>query len=1106
MGRRAADLTTPVPVLGVPALVGVRGWRTTAGDRTGGALLQTWGPQCSVGVQTSPGISRPPTQHSVQLAGTLSTPSDNITQTPNSYITKQTEYKEILLLTKSDKEKRAFLKQKSGDSKTKKEVTFKALGGEASKDVTCSQRNSNGIYCYAKAVKTNLHFAGNVTSVKPTLKSARYTNGSVVDSEAIGGISIDNVEAEPEKSTTSRGRNQTRLQSHYTEKSGKTLLLPAARPFGMTQKICSHCGGRQSVTTRDFALEEKSSPGDACIGEKGITLLSTTTHFQMPNTEKSLKPSHNGISESITHSDKRTDNTANPHLPIHGLSEELNQRKTPNPACPVHSRSNLVTWPQTHAASDATSTQPSSILHAKTITVTKATIESRRDDSCTKYFAKPSQDIKIPRPTSLTLAPQMATATKPNNPHSHTYPKHPKIQQHNSAQHNVSQSVCVSVHSTPENTLLPPPSLYTSAAGPENISFTNTHKRTTTHNTALMSTESIPAKVANTQHEIQSSAYTARINTATKTTNTLKCPTESLAANTVDPIHKLETTTQPASASRPCTPPDPGHTPREKPSLCIDSKPTSKVSFIDTVMNSTGFPTFTSTLGNTTPYPPLSTIVPKSTVYHNSNSEIQIMHASNKHTCVATQNYQIQPKYSNSEPTLHASSASGNATHNPLDSKAGLLSGVAPNSTSTFRSILYKNIGLRNSLINLKNSPPTATASSSTLTENQRKICVSGTISHQSADTTQHSRDLSLNDTNEAGHTGGRTPTDNESGLCHVSNQENNSTTTPATISELLNVSKHHNRDGDTSNPKSPIIPYNKSYTDNNKSNGNLINELVVCESKHHDNSNLPQVTSFRNYISLIKSSSSCLQGYINTAQQRLAHYQGYTATEHEGHCASAPPVTTGQEKESNTEEFEVGLSVRHANIKLKSSAEEQTCPNNPTKLKFEPAISSLKNTGAHVNPISEPLVHQNSNSDTSLRLQAHTSQELSFTPPHILNIKGELCTHTGSECNSILPPSTMHLASLPRLRSCETEAIVRLDSKSSPACPQSCPEDASLAHSHPADAALLLPPSPQCCTSATLQQRLETVEASLAANKDRITTLLNIIHDLEMCHSPSSG
>ncbi|TNN86733.1 Protein FAM196B [Liparis tanakae] len=99
-----------------------------------------------------------------------------------------------------------------------------------------------------------------------------------------------------------------------------------------------------------------------------------------------------------------------------------------------------------------------------------------------------------------------------------------------------------------------------------------------------------------------------------------------------------------------------------------------------------------------------------------------------------------------------------------------------------------------------------------------------------------------------------------------------------------------------------------------------------------------------------------------------------------------------------------------------------------------------------------------------------------------------------------------MHTASLPHLRCCEVDAIVRPDLESSPARPQSCPENSSQAHSHPAAAALLLPPSPQCRKSAVLQQRLETVEASLAANKDRITTLLNIIHDLETCHTPTGS
>ncbi|CAB1451791.1 unnamed protein product [Pleuronectes platessa] len=99
-----------------------------------------------------------------------------------------------------------------------------------------------------------------------------------------------------------------------------------------------------------------------------------------------------------------------------------------------------------------------------------------------------------------------------------------------------------------------------------------------------------------------------------------------------------------------------------------------------------------------------------------------------------------------------------------------------------------------------------------------------------------------------------------------------------------------------------------------------------------------------------------------------------------------------------------------------------------------------------------------------------------------------------------------MHLVSYPCPQSREAAAIARADSNSSPAPPRPCPVDSSLAHSHPADAAMLLPSSPQCCRSAALQQKLETVEASLAANKDRITTLLNIIHDLETCHTPTSS
>lgn len=1085
MGRRAADLTTPVPVLGVPALVGVRAWKTTGGDRTGGALLQTWGLHCSVGVQTSPGISRPPAQHGVQLTDTPSTPSDNITQTSNSYITKETEYNEILLLTKSDKEKRAILKLKSGESKTKKEVTFKALGSEASKDVACSQRNISGTFCYARAIKTNPHVAGNAKNVRPKLKSAaRYTNGSVVDSEAIGGISVDDDEAEPAKGATYRGRDQTRQQGHYAEQSVKTLLLPAAQPFVMPQKICSHCGGRQSVIGA-ATLGEKSPTADACPLKSALTSLSTAMHLETSHNDrnKTLKPIQHQIPESITNTDNRTHITVKPQI-LH-LNEDVSFRK--HPACPVHSRGNVVTLSRAHAAGDATSPQPTTILHAKSITVTKATIETRQAVASLKSFAKPPQGSKTPRPTSLTLTPQMATATKPNKPNSHTYPRPLKMSQHNSSQYNVPQNVCVSVHATPENTLSLHSRSYTKAAGPRNTSNANTHKTTTAFNTALMSTESKTAKV-NAQHATLHSMHRTQVNISTNTTNSprmiLKCPTSSKETKASHPVHVSETTAQASPASPPCTSSDPAHKPQMKLSSKVKVNPTAFSTFAK-------IPQHTST-------PHLSTIVPQSTLNLNATSD-QTTQTSTK--SVATQIHLIQPHSSNSEPTLHVTTAAVITT--PMvskspDSRAKLPLSTALSSTSTSYSAVYKTTALRNSSIRQKKSPATVSSSPATLTENQTNVCLSRTALLQSADATQQGLKRNARDI--------RIQTNDESGVCSdVSNQGKNSKTAQLALSEPLDVSKNHNRDGDARahNPKSIMSPNIESYTDKNKFNGNLINELVVHEPQDHGNSNLSQVTNLQNYISLIKSGSSCLQGCINTEQQRQAHYQGYTETEHKGHCGPCPPVKTAQETDLKTEQFALGKSARHANIKLKFNADKQTHPNysSSTIAQTNCINSSPASTNAHVDPIT-----QNCDSNISPLPQAHTGPELSFTAPAPFKSEGELYTHTGPKCNSTLPSSRMHSASHPRLQSYGAEAIVRADSKFSPASPQPCPEDTSLAHSHPAGVALLLPPSPQCCKSAALQQRLETVEASLAANKDRITTLLNIIHDLETCHTPTSG
>ncbi|XP_034461662.1 mucin-12 [Hippoglossus hippoglossus] len=1072
MGRRAADLTTPVPVLGVPALVGVRGLKTTGGDRTGGALLQAWGLHSSIGVQTSPGKSRPPTQHSVLLTDTLSTASDRITQTSNSCITSETEYKEIILLTKSYKEKRAILKQKCGESKTKKEVTFKALGGEASKDVACSQRNSCGTYCYARAIKTNPHFAENATSVRPKLKSAaRYINGSVVDSEAIGGISADSDDAEPVNSATSRGRDQNRVQSHNAEQSGRMALFSAAQHFGMPRKICILCGGRQTVTAGAATLGEKSPAADDCPLKSALTTLSTTALFQMPHTE--------GDTDLQATQHQTPDNsTDRVHPQILYLNEELRYRKTPHPACPVHSRGNLVPLSCAHAAADTKSltlTQPTTILQAKTIT--KATVEIRKDDASLKSSAKPTQDGKIPRPTSLMLTPQMATATRPNDPHSHTYPKLVKMPQHNFIQRNVPQSVCVSVHATPKKTLLPAPHSYTTAVGPGNTS--DTHTTTTTFNTALMSSKIAPTK-AEDEIKLLQSTHTTRVNAATNTTDSPqmspKCPTLSKASEATDNVDKGDASVQHRAASPPSTSRNPSQKQQESLSSKVNVSPPARPHLAQT---------------------------PQSTLYHNPASD-QTRHTTIKRDAKseARQFHPIQPMSSNSEPAIHEPTASVNTAASatgPPRSRPRFPS--SPGSPSTHHKTVFKSIALKNYSGSMKNVPSTASSSSPTLTERQRNVCVSSTTMLQPADRKQE--ELYRNEASRKNKPGHATPANENSGFRCVSNQEHKSKTTLLILSRPPNVSKSHNRGSDVSahNSESIMNPDAESQTDKNKFGGNLSNEFVSHESKRQENSNLSQVTKLQNHISLIKSSSICLQGCINTEQQRVA--QGYTKTEHEGHCAPVPPVKRAQETDSNTEHFTLGVSPRHANIKLKSHADKQTHSTSVTaQTNFH--SSSTANTRGQVDPNPSSPVHQDSHTDTSSLLQAHAG--LPVTAPAPLQIEEDLCAHTGPGCNFILQSSKMHLVSQPRPQSREVEAIARADSNSSPAPPRPCPVDSSLAHSHPADAAMLLPSSPQCCKSAALQQKLETVEASLAANKDRITTLLNIIHDLETCHTPTSG
>ncbi|CAG5877833.1 unnamed protein product [Menidia menidia] len=1050
MGRRATDLTTPVPVLGVPALVGVRAWKTTGGDRGGGTLLKTWGLQCSVGVQTSPRISKPPTE----LPDTL---SENITQTSDGYNTK--EATEIPPLTRSDNEKKTILKQKTGEAKIKKEVTFKGCGGDASKDVACCRKRSGGTYCYARAIRSN----SLITSGRPKLKSGpRYTNGSVVDSEAIGGISVVNDEQEPVKGAVSHGRDP---QNHYADQTEKMPPLIGARPFAVSGKICSNCGGRQPVTSRAAIRSRNSSSPYSYLTEKPLnqpfTPLLTNNHSQAPHIEK------NSLNSTLN-PDKSPQTIVEPQTQH---VNELKDVKTPYPACPVHARGHLANLSDEQAVRDGASIQPATVLHSKTITVTKATIESRQD---VKSLAKFPQYSDKNFPASLNWTPEIAK--KSDMSRSNCNPLLCETAHYNSAQDPGPKNVSVSVHASPDNAISPPSYMYTVAKGTGNTSTTGTDKSNTTFPLEVGSTNSNDAKAdaqeknLNSIQKVQRSEAKGKFNFPRMDA---KLPASSLPANIFDHTEKSEPNVSLTPESSSCY----AFKPQKEPQSGPIGPSADRV--LNSVVNS---PMVSS------PHSLVST-------FNHKAHLTEFMSVSTQFSSVASKIDLIQTSTSNSESALRvsASSVHTSATFKSLDSKEKLPKSEALSSTSKQgNGTSYKNITCRTITFDLRKPTTPSYSPLSSQREKQNNLLASSATLPQSkklsgdeaSDTSKHR----LSQTTDIKTHEGNEP--NVWGV--IPNQENNSKTTPP-VSEKRNVSENHDRGGDANShhPKQTINRNEDLYSDLNEVRGNLISQLVAHESKHQANGDLSQVTCPQNCIYLIKSSSSCLQGCLSTEQQKLAHYQRRTGTER--HSAGQSTPKPSQHADPSMQQFE---SVSDASANLKSTSNGQAHPiYAPSSLTSQ---TNWKTFNSRKDELVKPAVQspacQNSVFFTTLLTQAHSSGERRVTAPASLRSEGELRASMGTRHNSTMPSSTLRLASGPCLQS---------SSKFNPAPSQSSPEENSLVLSRPADTDVSLQPSTECCKS-TLQQRLEAVEASLEANKDRITTLLNIIHDLETSHTPT--
>lgn len=207
-----ADPTNPVPALGVPL----------AGGR--------WGPLCSVGVQTSPGLRTLPSikQHASQPTNA---------NRPITMATDKTTTVDTGGVIKSD----------SNSLPVSKETSQNEINS-LTQDMG-SQGSGSGVYCQIKTIRTNSKDTrGN--------RTARYINGSVVASEVVGGVCTEATDSK--EPTQERRRVQSlRGEGHRSVlKTGSVCTTVHATPprpcrvmATSPPRLCGTCGRRRSQIT-----------------------------------------------------------------------------------------------------------------------------------------------------------------------------------------------------------------------------------------------------------------------------------------------------------------------------------------------------------------------------------------------------------------------------------------------------------------------------------------------------------------------------------------------------------------------------------------------------------------------------------------------------------------------------------------------------------------------------------------------------------------------------------------------------------------------------------------------------------------------------------------
>ncbi|GAA6225385.1 protein FAM196B-like [Lates japonicus] len=298
MGRRVADPTNPVPALGVPL----------AGGR--------WGPLCSVGVQTSPGLRILPSikRHSSQPTNT---------HRPLAMATDKTE----------------VIRSDSNSLPVSKETSQNEINSLTQDDMG-SQGSGSGVYCQIKTIRTN---------PKDTRgkRTARYTNGSVVASDVVGGVCTEATEGKEPACERRRVQSLRGEGGHRSVlKTGSVCTAAHATPprpcrvmTTSPPRLCGTCGRRRSQITpctgacrrravnqitasqtlpnppRKLSVAPNQSRKDSALDSQSYTkntdTANTSTHTsvkasQIPQLSHTIPKTHSSHSNHTSHSQNKT--------------------------------------------------------------------------------------------------------------------------------------------------------------------------------------------------------------------------------------------------------------------------------------------------------------------------------------------------------------------------------------------------------------------------------------------------------------------------------------------------------------------------------------------------------------------------------------------------------------------------------------------------------------------------------------------------------------------------------------------------------------------------------------------------------------------------------